>query len=112
MQNVTYSDKLKNDLSLKRLVEQATTVLDEVLGQSAPLVSADWDSADDERGRKLVTMRLRDFTGEETARISPRELEDPSNRHIRLSRVWGDLLQSGIRKMLGSMQQRNGGTEE
>jgi hypothetical protein len=113
MQKVTYSERLKQLPALYRLAEQASTHLDNVISQRyAPLISVEWDRTEDERGQPVATLTLKEEGDEVTARLSPRELEDPTDRRIRLLRLWGDLLQLGIRKRLDGMQGTNGGTED
>ncbi len=67
-------------------------------------MSAEWDRVEDDRGRPLLTLRLRDYTGEVTGHFTPRELEDYDHWRFRLYRIWGDLLQIRSHKELEELQ--------
>jgi hypothetical protein len=98
--NVICSERIRQSGSLLRLVQQAADRLEEVIGSSAGLVTAEWDQSDDGRGRAVVTLRLSDWTGAVVASFAPDELEDASRLHVRLHRLWGDLLQARSHKQL------------
>jgi hypothetical protein len=89
----TYSEKARQWGEGLALLQQATARLEEILGPSADLVSAEWDRIEDERGRPLYTLAIRDFTGRVEARFAPEELAHPVHVRARLYRLWGDLLQ-------------------
>jgi hypothetical protein len=94
MQSVTYSDKLKRDRKLYRLAEHATGVLVNLLEKSrfAAAVSAEWDLSADERGKPLVTLRLRDDLSETSYSFVPWYLEDERITRSSLRVMWLDLL--------------------
>jgi hypothetical protein len=92
--NVRYSEKAKQSGEGYALLQQATNRLEEVLGPSADLVSAEWDRTQDQRGRTLYTLTVSDFTGEASASFTPEELQAPGRLRSRLLALWGDLLQA------------------
>ncbi len=92
--NVTYQEKVKQgDDGIVRL-QQATSRLEEILGPSAALVSAEWSQSQDTRGRTLYTLTLSDFTGRVSASFAPKELRSSHHLRLRLLDLWGDLLQA------------------
>jgi hypothetical protein len=91
--NVTYRDKVKQRGEGDVLVRQATKRLEEVLGPSAALVSAEWDQTLDERGRIRYVLKISDFSGEVSATFAAEELESPRQVRSRLLDLWGDFLQ-------------------
>ena len=100
---VTITDRVKHIPEGFGLVQHATERLEEVLGQSTGLVSAEWDRSEDEKGRTLYTLRLNDFTGEVVARFAPDELRSSAQTDFRIYRLWGDLLQARNQKQLESL---------
>ncbi len=90
---VTYSDKARQSGESLHLLQQATKRLEEVLGSSADLVTAEWDRTEDARRRIQYTLTLRDSTGEVRASFSASELSFDDYVRSRLNRLWGDLLQ-------------------
>jgi hypothetical protein len=99
--NVTYSPRIERGGQGHRLLEQATQLLEEVLGQSAGLVAAEWDQLVDERGRKYYILNLSDpGAGTRTVKFAPGELSSPTHLRYRLYRLWGDLLQDRSHKQL------------
>jgi hypothetical protein len=95
---IVAGQNLEGMRGLWRLIDDANRVLADILGQSAGLVSAEWDRAEDDRGRTVVMLTLSDFTGKVTATFAPEELGDHRNIQIRLRRIWGDLLQLRTQK--------------
>lgn len=98
---------IQNDLnrkpSLRKQVESVTTLLDEVLGNSRGLVSAEWDIGEDRQGRPVFTLKLSDLTGAVTGTFAPDELANSQHMKTRLYRLWGNLLQIRITKQLESI---------
>jgi hypothetical protein len=92
--NVTYQNKAKQWGEGYALLQQATKRLEEVLGPSAELVSAEWTQGQDARGRIIYTLTLSDFTGQVSATFAPEELQSPNHLRIRLLDLCGDLLQA------------------
>jgi len=103
--NVVYTPAVRqweNDLPL---LQRATQQLEEVVGRSTGLVTATWDRVEDERGRALYALRLKDFTGEVDGRFAPDELQPGTHLMIRLRQLWGDLLEIRNHKLLQDLQQ-------
>jgi hypothetical protein len=96
-------NNLNQEPNLRKLVETATTLLDEVLGNSRGLVSVDWDLGEDGEGRPVLTLKLSDFTGAVTGTFAPDELAKTQHMKTRLFRLWGDLLQIRNAKQLESI---------
>jgi hypothetical protein len=106
---VTYTDRAKPWAEGHGILEQATKVLEEVVGTSSDLISAEWDRADDRQGQAVFTLRLSDWSGAVTGVFDPEELKSPSHLLIRLHRLWGDLLQIRSHKQLQELQRTEGG---
>ncbi len=91
---VYYSPEARQWAKGWTLLEQATARLANILGpQSSQLVKAEWDRVPDRQGRPLYRLTIRDFTGEAATDFTPDELQNPLHMQVRLSRLWGDLLQ-------------------
>ena len=114
--NVTYSDRSQQVGEYRALLQQATERLEDILGPSAALVNVQWDRIEDSRGRSLYRLTIKDFTGEASTDFAPEELQNPTHMHVRLYRLWGDLLQVRSNKQHEKVQaisgQINGGHEE
>jgi hypothetical protein len=93
MQNVIFTEKTKQSAGGYALLQQASRTLEEILGQSGSLVTAEWDRGEDDRGRTLYILRISDWTGSATAVFAPADLEHAGHLRSRLYRLWGDLLQ-------------------
>ncbi len=104
--NVTYSESVRQWGEGLTLAQQGTKRLEEVLGPSAGLATAEWDRAEDDKGRALFTLRLRDFTGEVTRRFPPDELRSSSLTSFHMYRLWGDLQQIHLQKQLDDLMRR------
>ncbi|REJ74339.1 MAG: hypothetical protein DWQ29_17795 [Planctomycetota bacterium] len=89
------SPELESRTDLLAHVEYVNGLLTDVLGPSLNTAAVHWDVAHDERGRALLTMRLKDeVTGsEETAAFALREFSDEWRLRHRLYETWGDLLE-------------------
>src|SRR4051812_29758053 len=109
--NVVYHDRAKQGGEGYVLLQQATERLKEVLGGSADSVRVEWDQADDERGRVLCTLTLRDHPDEAKARFAPDELTQPPHMRVRLYRLWGELLQARNHRQLRHLRE-DGGLED
>jgi len=96
---VSYSDAAKSAEHFQQL-QAASAQLDEVLGESAGLVTSRWDRKTDARGRVLYTLRLQDPFGEVTGEFSPTELDSHHQIDFRLYRLWGDLLRFQTNKLI------------
>jgi hypothetical protein len=100
MKNVVYGEKLRQTEALLVQAQQATRLLEEILGPSAGQVTAEWDRSDDPKGRALMMLRISDWTGAKSTAFDPWELEQPTQLRVRLYRLWGDLLQARNEKQL------------
>jgi hypothetical protein len=89
-------------------VECATQNLDEIIGKTAPLVSAEWSLMQDGSGRLLL--ELHDFTGASVeAKFDRAEFDRPVQLETKLYRIWGDLLQDRSHKQLEVLSGANPG---
>src|SRR5438552_3583100 len=93
MKEVIYGYGIRQARDLLALAQQRTAQLEEVLGPSSSLVSAEWDRGEDAGGQAVVTLRLSDFSGSATTVFEPKELESISHMRLRFYRLWSDLLQ-------------------
>jgi hypothetical protein len=85
------SDAIASDSNLAALVCKANATLLDIIGQKGPSATADWSLREDEKGRTLVILNLRDFTGRIIeVKFAP---DEHGNFRDRLYRAWGDLLQ-------------------
>jgi hypothetical protein len=92
--DVQYSPDARQWADGLTLVEQASTLLAEILGpQSSQLVKAEWNCVQDHQGRTLYRLTIRDNTGEVSTDFTPDELQNPLSMRYILYRLWGDLLQ-------------------
>jgi len=109
MKEVIYRDGIRQSAELGVLAPQATKLLEEILGASGGLVTAEWDRGEDARGQAVVILRLSDFSGSVTATFEPTELESPAHLRARLRRLWGELLQVRSHKQLQELLGASGG---
>ena len=79
--------------------EQAVKALEEVIGESASPVTAEWDQGEDSLGRSVIILRLSDFSGSVTGVFEPKEFERLSDLRQRFRLLWGDLLQIRVDKL-------------
>src|SRR5439155_11030490 len=98
--NIKYSDRVKQWAEGYPLVEQATNRLPEVLGKYAEVVIGEWDRAEDEKGRAVATLRLRDPNGEVVRKFTPDELRSPAQTAFGLYQLWGRLIQARLDKQI------------
>jgi hypothetical protein len=98
--NIAYSESARQWGEGYTLLQQATMRLEEIGGPSAGQVKAEWDRAEDSRGRTIYTLRLSDWTGAVSAAFAPEELRNSTHMRYRLLRLWGDLLQVRSDKLL------------
>jgi hypothetical protein len=91
--NVKYATNAQQWGQGYTLIQQATRRLEEILGPSAALVSVEWECVVDKTGRSLYRLTLQDVTGPVSTEFAPEELMNPMHMHVRLYRLWGDLLQ-------------------
>ncbi len=100
---VKYSDELKRFPGDYELLEQATRILQDVIGESVVSVSAEWGRDGD--GRKPYTLTISDFTDTVSVTFAPDELRSPKQVRSRLRELWGDLLEVHSDKRLKKLQQ-------
>jgi len=113
MQSVTFSDKLKQVPTLQQMAEQASTYLDKIISpQSAPIVSAEWDRAEDDQGQQLVTLALKENGEAVTARFSANDFQDGWEVKHRIRSTWDDLLRIRIHKSLEHLKRLKDNAEE
>jgi len=105
MKEVVYGHRIRQVKDLLARAQERTAQLEELLGQSASLVSGEWDRSEDAQGRPVVTLRLWDFTGSVTTVFDPKELESSAHMNQRLYRLWGDLLQVRSQEQLRELQE-------
>ncbi len=92
--DVQYSPDARQSADGLTLLEQASTLLADILGpQSSQLVTAEWNRVQDHQGRTLYRLTIRDFTGAVSTDFAPDDLQNRLHMKVRLSRLWGDLLQ-------------------
>lgn len=96
----TYGEGIRQWPEGQALVKKAFRVLAKVIGPTAGEISVEWDQGVDARQRPSITLRLSDATGSVEAAFEPKELENPTQLRIRLSRLLGDLLQIRSRTLM------------
>ena len=108
MNEVKYGYTIQKDKAMRALAEQRTAQLEEVLGDLAPEVSAEWDKGEDAMVRPVVTLRLSDFSGWVMGVFEPKELENVPHMQSRFRLLWGDLLEvrrhQQLQQLLGGGQ--------
>ena len=92
-ENVVYRENVTEGGEGRRLLEQATALLKEGVGDSWDQIHVEWDRGQDETGRGVYTLTLRDFAGEAETRFAPEELTHPNQMRFRLLQIWSKLLQ-------------------
>jgi hypothetical protein len=95
MKSWVLDDSIRDDPSLATTIEQSKGLLEDIVGlRSAPLVDARWSAMAD-RGKKIVTLTLSDWTWPTgvQAQFEPNDLASPSQMRTKISWLWGDLLQ-------------------
>lgn len=90
---VAASDVLDRRPDLSRAVDEASKLLERVIGPSAHFVTAAWDLTEDDRGHPLIGLEVSDWTGSVGYRFAVAELSNEPHLRRRLHRLWGDLLQ-------------------
>jgi hypothetical protein len=108
--DITYSEKAKESGEFT-LLQQATNRLEEAVGQSPEHVTVQWDRFEDDKGRSLYTLQLKDYSGEVTRKFSIDELQSPERTSFRIYRLWGDLLQLRTEKQLEALVGRRSNGE-
>lgn len=98
---IIYSEALRQSGDLFALAQRASQVLEDVATRSAPRVTAEWDRDPEENGGNFVRLRLSDWIGSVTARLSRAELSSDEDALVgRLNRLWGDMLEIRLDRLL------------
>ena len=100
--------KLNKSPRLKEKAERASAWLQDILGNSRSIVSAEWDLAEDARERSVLTLTLSDFTSTVTTTFEPSELENERQMRFRLNRLWADLLRIRSHKEIEAVIRTSG----
>jgi hypothetical protein len=91
--DVQYSPEVRQWADGIKLIEQASTLLADILGpQSSQLVKAEWNRVQDGQGRTLYRLTIRDWTGEVSTDFAPDELQNRLHMRVRIPLLWDDLL--------------------
>jgi len=90
--DVNISKEVLAQPDLASAIEDASRLLGDELGSSASKVKADWSLSQDLKGRRVVDLKISDWTGVVGYRFSPDELSNQEHMRQRLHRLWGDLL--------------------
>lgn len=101
----TISEKIKTDAMLRDSVEQATNLLDVVMGNPPNLAEADWRFDVDFKGRPYLTLTVNDWGGETSTRFTPDELSKPYHLYSRLQTVYSNLLRNRTDRQLQKLDQ-------
>lgn len=99
------SETVRESADLRSRAERATEMLVDVLDQSAGQIEAGWDTERDSRGRTLLRLRIKDFSGEAAATFAPDEIDSEAHLGRRLYSLWGDLLQLRSRQYLAELRE-------
>jgi hypothetical protein len=97
---------LQNDPELAPAIERANRVLREYLGRLVNDVQVHWGRAQDERGGPGVELELSDEFGSVARRFSIAEVRDTDGLKSSLNRLWGELLDLRIGKLVDRMNSR------
>ncbi|MFO0967057.1 MAG: hypothetical protein U0793_15935 [Gemmataceae bacterium] len=104
---ISFSDAARQAPEDYAELSKTTSMLEDVLGASADLVSGKWDRKEDAKGRPVYTLQLSDWSGAVTGVFAPAELKQTSQLRMRFNRLWGDLLQIRSHKQLEELLQKN-----
>ena len=101
----TWSGDLQANNELFALIQRANKVLEEELGRSKRLATADWRLVHDGRSRPLLELTLTDiFTKSQvTGSFSPDEFRNDDHFSRRIHRLWGELLQARTESQIKSL---------
>ena len=92
IRNTKVSNAVRDDQQTSRMVDRATALLTDMLGEAAAQVDARWDAVCDEQGGRYIELKLRDATGEVETRLRRADFEDEVLLRLRLSALWRKLL--------------------
>jgi hypothetical protein len=99
-QSIVRTDTVERSPALRDAIDSADRWLLAVLEDSSSPVAAEWDVADDAQGRELLTLRLRDQNSSVAGIFTPSELTDRIHAERRFYRLFGDLLEVRIARLL------------
>jgi len=102
--NVTYREKTRQENKEGPLLQQATTILEDVLRATAYPVNAEWARTEDAEGQVRYTLSLSDGTDNSSASFTPDDLRSPFETRYRMHRVWEDLLRARNHRQLENLQ--------
>lgn len=94
---------VNRNLEVRRRVEMAEMLLDEVLGPARAEVSVDWNLGEDGQGQPVILLKLSDFTGTVSGSFALNEFDQPTRLKTRLYKIWGDLLGLRIAEQLKNL---------
>ncbi len=109
---VTIDEAISRNRPLESWVQSANTILERMLGRLVGEVTVDWNETEDEHGKPIVVVTLRDFSGSVFTRFTPGELTNPEFVKDRLGRIWRDLLRVGLKKHVQTLQEMIQNVEE
>jgi hypothetical protein len=109
MLQVVYRNGLKQAGPLRHAAEEATRQLEEIVGDWADTMSAEWERGEDSDFRPVLVLRLFDNSDSVTAVFDPKELTDLRQVESRLRFLWGDFLQMRLGKHLKILLGSEGG---
>ena len=90
---VTYTEGARRWGEGLAMLQNATPLLEEALGQYADKVTAEWDLSLD-GGKPVYTLTLRGLGAEKSASFQPEHLRYASYLVASVRELWGDLLQA------------------
>src|SRR5437867_3629703 len=91
--DVSIDETIRGEPPLLAAIDQANKILEMEMGNSAELVKVHWSLLPDDRQRKLLGLRISDWTGSVEARFGLDEFANRRQLQGRLRWLWGDLLQ-------------------
>ena len=97
------SDDIKADETLSGRVESYRPVLQDVLGQSAPLVEVRWSVVATGSGERCFNLTLSDWTYPSGVDASFGMVDLPTTFDWKIHRLWGDLLQARNHQQLDEL---------
>jgi hypothetical protein len=106
--NVIYHEKAKEWREGYPLMEEATERLEEIVARAVDPVEVEWDSEEDKQGRRVYTLKLRDFAGEVKDSFTREELMRVNERHGRVYRLIGELLRIRDHRLGDQLREGNG----
>ena len=103
--NVIYPSQAKQEGPEHTLLQQATKVLEDIVGSFPEEASAEWELVQDGRGRTIYTLTLFALGERVSAPFTLAELRSARPLRSRLLELWGNLLQAGSSAQLRKLRQ-------